>query len=204
MSLSKGQTPYPLGYKRASFRQARRFVTNASQAAGALWEFRWGTTTGAICQINRIEVEGLQTGNDNSAEVRVSCFVARTFTATDDTNTASILRSADNQKINGDYVDSVLTAFRESNSATAAAGGTKTQDTDPFATGSYIVLATATTANDGSQDVIIDYNPIAQGVEPIRLEQNEGIIVTLDAAKGGTNAFNLYLTIDWLELTKTP
>lgn len=190
---------YGIGYKTNHFRQSRRLALQASQAAGPLWEFRWGSTLGHVAYINRVKLMGAQIANATAEELRFSLQVARAFTAVDSVNTTSILRSLDNQKLNGDSADSVLTAFVESNSATAASGGTKTLDSDPIATGSYVTIATASTTFDGGPDPIIDYCPLIEGDQCLRLEMNEGFIISLDAAKGPTTGFALYLELSWTE-----
>lgn len=200
--MSVHQMDYGVGYKTNHFRQARRLPLAVSQAAGALWEFRWGTALGHVCYINRLKLMGAQVANATAEELRFNLQVARAFTVVDSTNTTSILRSGDNQKLNGDSADSVLSAFVESNSATAAAGGTKTLDSDPICEGSYTTLATASTTFDGCQDVIFDYCPYLEGDQLLRLEQNEGWVINLEAAKGATAGFNLYLEVAWTEALK--
>lgn len=193
---------YPLGYKVNHFRQARRLLLATSQGAGALWEFRWGSTLGHQCVINRIVLTGIQNAAATAEELRFSVYVARAFTVIDATNTASILRSGDNQKINGDSADSVLSGFVESNSATAPAGGTKTLDSDPISTGAYYTLAAATTTIDGSDDIIIDLNFASEDSESLRLEKDEGLVITLDAAKSASQGFALNLELSWTECLK--
>lgn len=196
------QPVYPVGYQVNHFRQARRFLLNTSQAAGPIWEFRWGDTSGSICFINRILVNGVQIANATAEELRFSLKIARSFTAVDGTNTASIKRTGDMQQLATRYKASLLTDFVESNSATAAAGGTKTLDTDPICNGSYVTLATATTTFDGADDNIIDFNPTAEGINPLRLDANEGWVVSLDVTKGASQGFVLNLEVCWSECLK--
>lgn len=193
---------YPLGYKVNHFRQARRLVLASAQAAGQMWEFRWGSTLGHLCFVERITLKGLQVGNATAEELRFNLKIARGFTAVDGTNTTSVLRAADNQKLNGDFTDSVLTGFVESNSATAAAGGTYTQDTDALSLGAYATLATASTTVDGSADELFDFNPAREGDQRLRLERDEGWMINLEAAKGATTGFVLYLETAWAECLK--
>lgn len=194
--------PYTYGvHKLTHFRQARRLDLATSQAAGALWEFRWGNSAGAICLVNRVTLKAVQYGNATAEELRFNLKVARTFTATDDTNTASILRSADMQKLNGDFADSVLTAFRESSAATAAAGGTKTLDTDSVAQGSFVSIATAsTTESGGGYSMVFNFNPLASEEQVLRLEQNEGWVISLEVTKGATQGVALILETSWAEV----
>lgn len=198
------KTIYPLGYKVAHFQQARRLSLASAQAAGSLWEFRWGTTAGHICFVKRVLLTGVQSAAATAEELRFSLKVVRTFTAIDNTNVASILRTLDNQKINGDYGDSVLSAFVESNSATAASGGTFTADSDPICNGQYYTIAGAAPTIDGSDDVIIDFDPLSRQDIPLRLEKDEGFVITLDAAKGATTGFAVSLEVAWAECTKVP
>lgn len=193
---------YPLGYKVNHLRQARRLVLGSAQGAGPLWEFRWGSTAGHLCFINRILLTGTQTANATAEELRFSIKVARGFTAVDPTNTTSILRAGKNQRLNGDGAASVLTAFVESNSATAPTGGTYTLDTDPIAIGSYVTLLNASTANDGADDIVIDFNPVAEDYQLLRLEQDEGFVVSLDAAKGASQGYTAFLEVAWAECLK--
>jgi hypothetical protein len=193
---------YNYGSRKAThFRQARRLLLNTSQAAGSLWEFRWGASTGALCLVNRVSLKGLQNANATAEELRFNLKVARSFTAVNSTNTASILRSGDMQKLNGDFADSLLTAFVETNSATAAAGGTMTLDTDSIAQGSFVSIATAsTTESGGGYSMVFNYNPIASEEQALRLEQNEGWVISLEATKGATQGVVLILETSWTEI----
>ncbi len=193
--------PYNYGRKTTHFRQARRLVLNTSQAAGPLWEFRWGNTAGAICLVNRVTLKAVQNANATAEELIFNLKVARTFTAADTTNTASILRSGDMQKLNGDYADSLLSDFRETSSATAAAGGTKTLDTDSIAQGSFVSIATAsTTESGGGYSMVFNFNPLATEEQVLRLEANEGWVISLEATKGATQGVVLVLETSWAEV----
>lgn len=192
----------PLGYKVSHFRQARRLPLASSQLVGPLWEFRWGATTG-ICYVTRITLKGVQIGAAATpAELRYNLTFARGFTAVDTTNTASILRSGNMQKLNTAFSASLLTAFRESNSATAPTGGTYTQDTDPLAIGAYSTVATPTV--DGATDTIFDFQENADGDQPLRLNTNEGFIINLEASTSGQSNFTQFLEVCWIEATKAP
>lgn len=190
--------------KRAShFRQSRRLVLAVSQAAGALWEFRWADTTqpGSICLVNRITLRAYQNAAATAEDLQFSLKVARTFTATDDTNTASIKRTGDNQKLNGDHSDTLLTEFRESNSATAAAGGTKTLDTDSLVNGIFVSIAAASTSESGGGlTTVFDFNPSLAEEQDLRLEANEGWVISLDQAKGATAGVVLLMDTSWSEI----
>ncbi len=199
-------SPYPYNYGRKTthFRQARRLLLATSQAAGALWEFRWGNTAGAICLVNRVTLKALQNANATAEELIFNLKVARTFTAADTTNTASILRANDMQKMNGDYGNSILSDFRETNSATAAAGGTKTLDTDSIAQGSFVSIATAsTTESGGGYSMVFNFNPLATEEQVLRLEGNEGWVISLEATKGATQGVVLVLETSWAEIEPT-
>ena len=192
--------PNHYGGKATHFRQARRYAMASAQAAGALWEFRWASTTG-LCLVNRVVLKAVQIANATAEELRFNLKVARTFTVTDDTNTASILRSGDMQKLNGDYAASNLTEFRETNSATAASGGTKTLDTDSLVQGSFVSIATAsTTVSGGGYTQVFSFNPIAAQEQPLRLEANEGWVISLEADKGATTGVVLILETAWTEI----
>lgn len=194
----------PLGYKASHFRQARRLTLATSQAAGALWEFQWAPVAGNICFVKRVTLKGNQIANATAEELRFNLKVARTFTVADTTNTASILLSGDMQKLSGSMADSLLTAFRESNSATAPTGGTKTLDTDALAIGSYVTIATVSTTVAGAPGVIFDFSPFSDNCYPLRLERNEGWVISIEATKGATQGFTLYMETEWDEYTKTP
>lgn len=193
---------YPIGYKVNHFRQSRRLLLATSQAAGPLWEFRWGTALGHICMINRICINGVQTGNATAEELPFNVKIARGFTVIDSANVTSILRSGNMQKFATRSPASVLSAFVESNAATAASGGTYTQDTDAITNGSYVTIATATTTLDGADDTIIDFNPISEGKHLLRLDVNEGFIVNLGATKSATQGFIVNLEVAWSECLK--
>lgn len=184
------------------FRQARRLALAASQAAGALWEFRWDpATTGAVCLVNRVMLKAVQIANATAEELRFNLKVARTFTVSDDTNTVSVLRANDMQKLNGDHADSLLAAFRESSAATAASGGTKTLDTDSIAQGSFVSILTASTAESGGgYATVFDFNPLPAGESPLRLEADEGWVISIEADKGATTGVVLVLETGWSEI----
>lgn len=95
--MNNGLSPiYPIGYKVDHFRQARRLALAAFQAAGNLWEFRWGTTAGHICVIERVTLKGAQIANATAEELRFSLYPARSFTVVSSANVASILRANNN------------------------------------------------------------------------------------------------------------
>lgn len=172
----------------------------SSQAAGALWEFRWANAT-SLCIVNRITLKALQIANATAEELRFNLKVARTFTATDDTNTASILRGTDLQKLNGDYGNSVLTEFRETNIATAATGGTKTLDTDSIAQGSIYCAGTVQVVTFDTNATVFDFNPALGNEYPLRLEANEGWVISLEATKGATTGIVLLMETSWTEVS---
>lgn len=190
------------GRKPSRFAQARRFVMNTSQAAGVIWEFRWGDTTvaGSQCLVERVTLKGNQIANATAEELRFNLSIARTFTAADGTNTASILRATPLQQLSTHAPASLLTDFRESSSATAATGGTKTVDTDPIAIGSFVSLATASTSIGGPAFPIFDWSPEGYNQFPLLLKQNEGWVINLEATKGATQGVVLYLETQWVEL----
>lgn len=194
---------YPLGYRVNHFRQARRLALASAQAAGALWEFQWAPTNGAQCFVNRVTLKVAQIANATAEELRFNMKVARAFTTPDVTNTASILRvTGDMQALNTANTASVLTAFRESNSATAPAGGTMTLDTDSIAQGSYVSIATASTTVDGGTEVVFDFNPLFEGQKGLILHANEGWIINLEAQKGATTGVIALLETSWSECLK--
>lgn len=184
------------------FRQARRLALASAQAAGALWEFQWSDTSGAFALINRVHLRGIQIASATAEELRFNLKVARSFTATDDTNTASIKRTGNMQKLSHRKEDTLLTEFRESNSATAATGGTKTLDTDSIAQGSFISLVTAPADVVNEGHTIFDFNPIAHGEEQLVLEQDQGWVISLEATKGATTGIVLLLETSWTEIEK--
>lgn len=190
------------GGKIAHFRQARRLLLATSQAAGPIWEFRWGNTDGHLCLINKVTLKAVQIAASTAEELRFNLKIARAFTATDDTDTASILRSGDMQKLNGDFGDSLLTAFRESNAATAAAGGTKTLDTDSIAQGSFVSIASAsTTESGGGYTMVFNFNPLAASENQLKLEQDEGWVISQEVTKGASQGVVLIMEASWSEVT---
>lgn len=193
---------YPLGYKVTHYRQARRLSLASAQAAGPLWEFQWGTTAGHICFVNRVTLKVVQSANATAEELRFNLTIARAFSAPDTTNTVSILRTGDMQQLETPYAASVLSAFRESNSATAPAGGTMTQDTDPIAAGSYVTLGTISTTFDGGSDVIFDFCPLQEGYQMLGLRKNEGWVINLEAQKGATTGVSVHMETAWTECFK--
>lgn len=194
--MSSDQAHY--GKRSSYFRQARRLAMASAQAAGPLWEFRWGSTVG-VCLVNRVTLKVVQIAAATAEELRFNLKVARSFSATDDTNTASILRAGDMQKLNGDYTDSLLTAFRESNAATAASGGTLTLDTDSIAQGSYVSLGAANTTTADNGIVIFDF-AASLTEQALRLEANEGWAINLEVTKGATTGIVLLMETAWVEV----
>ena len=192
---------YPLGYKVGHYRQARRLALASAQAAGILWEFRWGASTGDIAYIKRVTLKAVQIANATAEELRFNLKIARTFTAANTTNTASILTTGNSQQLQTPYAASTLTAFRESNSATAATGGTLTQDTDSIAQGSFVSLATISTTDQARQDIVFDFNPLAESDQLLGLRQDEGWVINLEAAKGATTGVVLIMETAWAEAT---
>lgn len=191
------------GRKPSRFAQARRLLLATSQAAGPLWEFRWGdtTTTGSLCVIERVTLKGIQIANATAEELRFNLKVARAFTTADGTNTASILRNSGSmQQLSTHAPTSLLTDFRETNAATAATGGAYTQDTDAIAIGSFVCLATASTSLGGPSFPIFDFSLEGYNQFPLILKQNEGWIINLEVTKGATQGIVVDLETQWTEL----
>lgn len=193
----------PFGQKAHHFRQTRRLALASAQAADALWEFRWGVTD-TICLVNRVILKGAQIGDATAEELRFNLKVARSFTAADDTNTVSIKRTGDMQKMHGSADDTVLSEFVESNSATGASGGTFTLDTDAIAQGNFISVATNPTSAARGNVVIFDFNSLDAGEHPLRLGENEGWVISLEAQKGATTGVALLMEASWSEIEPFP
>jgi hypothetical protein len=151
--------------------------------------------------VKRVILKGLQFAASTAEELQYTLKVARTYTAVDSSNVASILRSGDMQKLNGDFTDSVLTAFAESNSASAASGGTYTLDTDGIAAGSFTTVAATPPGPLGSQ-TILDYNPMTEDHQFLRLEKDEGFVIKQEVTKGASQGFALHLEVAWAECLK--
>lgn len=190
------------GRKPSRFSQARRLLLNTSQAAGPLWEFRWGDTTvsGSLAIIERVTLKGVQIANATAEELRFNLKIARSFTAADNTNVNSIVRAAALQQLSSHAPATLLTDFVETSAATAASGGSYTQDTDAIAIGSFVSLATASTSIGGPGFPILDFSPEGYNQFPLLLKKNEGWIVNLEATKGATQGVVIDLETQWTEL----
>lgn len=184
------------------FRQARRFVLNSAQAAGPLWEFRWGDTTapGSVAVVNRVTLKAIQTANATAEELRFNLRIARGFTVADTTNVASIKRTGNMQKLHANQRDSLLTDFLEANSATAPTGGTYTQDTDPIVSGSFVTIAAVSTTSPSWVTNIFDFSGLADGELPLVSRVNEGWVINLEAAKGATTGVSMFVEVSWSEI----
>ena len=190
------------GRKPSRFSQARRLLLNTSQSAGPLWEFRWGdtTVTNSFAIIERVTLKAAQIGNATAEELRFNLKIARSFTAADNTNVGSILRNSGNmQQLTTHGPTTLLTDFWETNSATAASGGTYTQDTDPIAIGSMVCLATASTSIGGPGFPVFDFSPEGYNQFPLIIKKNEGWIINLEVTKGASQGIVLDLETQWLE-----
>lgn len=190
------------GRKPSRFSQARRLLLATSQAAGPLWEFRWGdtTTAGSFAVIERVTLKAAQIGAATAEELRFNLKIARTFTAADNTNVASILRNTGSmQQLSSHAPTSLLTDFVESNAATAASGGVMTQDTDAIAIGSMVCLAAASTSLGGPGFPVFDFSPEGYNQFPLIIKKNEGWVINLEVTKGASQGIILDLETQWLE-----
>lgn len=196
------------------YRHAIRSGTLAATLAanGLLYSFRWGDAT-LNALIMRIRAQLFANIAFTAAFNDMSMYakVGRAFTASHTGGTAGTL-TGNNGKLRTDFPTSKIPTngdLRIANTAVLA-GGTVTEDTDPFAYSSVgkpnIVNAAAATEYLAAQPLVqLDYEPdMADGVHPLLLEQNEGFTIRNGPVvwpAAGTGI--LVVQVQWAEIPTT-
>jgi len=181
------------------YQVARRFALINAQAANAiLVAFRNTSANPAV--LMRLRMFLLQTTAPTAAiEVRLSATAARSYSASDATNSTALTLTGNNAKKRSTMGTSGV-EIRETTVAAGATGGTKTLDADKFATLAMWETAVVPTAGP-VPDALYEYKPsLGDGGHPFVFANNEGFIVMNDAVLGAAAAGILYYEIDWAEV----
>lgn len=188
--------PVPYGAL-GHYRVARRFVPAGTTLAGNLWCFR--NISANLALIERIKLTIVQVAAPTAAiEDLFNIKVARAYTVSDVTASVAITPAAAMQKLRTSMGNSGI-ELREANAAAGASGGTRTLDTDAFASGSQWVSAAIPGA---PLTTVLDYYPNpASGEYPLALANNEGFIIANGNAFGAVSGIILQLELVWAEVT---
>jgi len=170
------------------YRLATTVALVATQAAnGTLFSFRWGDAT-RLCVIQKLRLAVLQTAAATATLAeRYQAFVARGFTASDSVGTAITL-TGNNMKKRTSHATTLVTDIRKSAVAAGLTVGTRTLDAEPIVELGHV--HTITNVNSAVSEKQLDTDA-GDGVHPIILAQNEGVIV-----RGPTTVFGAAGTAD--------
>lgn len=176
-------TPKPIDYGSLgiySLGQVTGTMTAGLTAGSPIWSFRWGNASN-LAIVKRIWISAGNTATAFSAgTVKFDLFCARSFSASD-TGGTSILPSGNQNKLRTSMATTLLTDVRISSTGTLTAG-TRTLDTNPLASVSTSVPATAGTTIMPPTDLF----RASAGDYPIVLAQNEGLVIQATVPATGT------------------
>lgn len=161
-------------------------------AASPVYSFRYNGTGVAVIRRIRISVAGTATAFA-AGNAHLDGFVARAFTASDSGGTAGTL-TGNNAKLRTSFGTTGVASIQIANTGTLTAG-TRTLDTDPFATVD-IAIGTGTSTQVVAPNSVF-YEPKA-GEFPLVLAPNEGFVIQATVPATGTWLFAV--GVEWDEL----
>jgi hypothetical protein len=180
-----------------SYRKAMTSGTIAAglAAASAVFGFRWAPGAGGqLALIKHIQVSMGDLAGFTAGLVALNAFVARPYTVLDVTGGTQGTFTGNNGKLRTSMATTAGATCAISTTA-AISGGTSTLDTDPFATVSGSVLATA-----GNPPIVNGFDlwgPLP-GEQPLVLANNEGFIIKATVPATGT--WQLGVAVQWDEV----
>ena len=181
-----------LGSYAKAMRNGGSVMAAGLAGASPIFSFRYGGAN--VCQVRRIRMSMAAGGTAFAAGTAMfDFFVARGFTASDTGGTAGTI-SANNAKLKTAMTGSTgISDFRISQTATLSAG-TRTLDTDPFASIIGGVPAVA------GQSIIPPNTPVwdpRPGEDLLSLATNEGFVC--QATVPATGTWNFAIAVEWAE-----
>jgi hypothetical protein len=154
--------------------------------------FRWTTSNLAI--IKKIVFSAGNTATAFTAGTAIfNGFIARSFSASDTGGTAATLTGSNN-KLRTSMGTMTVGDIRSSATATLSAG-TRTKDTQPFASIASSIVATAGTIIVAPTELFVP----RPGEYPLVLAQNEGFVI--EATVPATGTWSFAANVQWEELT---
>jgi hypothetical protein len=191
--------PHPYG-NLGHYRVARRFLPVASAAAAANFVAFRNPGSNPIV-LTRLRLRLLQIAAPTAAiEHRIGAFVARAYTAADGTGVGATVNFGGNNTKKRTSMAAPTAVLTETNVAAGLTGGTKTLDADAFALAALWVLAAVPTTGPPPEHVYEWEPAVSDGIHPVTLAQNEGILLQNIAVLGAATGVALYYEIGWAEL----
>lgn len=171
-------------------------------AAGAtVYSFRWAPAVSTnLCLIRRVEI-GFSTITAFTAaqSLQYSLQIARQWTTNDTVGTIAAFTQTNTGKMRTSMPTSSFAAGGQIMIATTGAitAGTRTLDTQAmaFVSGSSTAIATSMPNTPLIQQQTGDY--------PIILASNEGFIINNVQLMGAAGVINLYVNVEWFEMSAT-
>ncbi len=191
----RGNDPGTLGSYRKSMTSGT--IAAGLTAASEVYSFRWAPTPNtAICVLRRI---GISIGDSATAFaagfVAINAFMARTFSVQGTTGGTAGTFTLNNAKKRTVFPVTAGAGIVMTTTA-AVSGDTSTLDTDPFATISTSIVATAGVALVTNVQELYRALP---GDNPVILANNEGFILKATVPAAGT--WQLGVDVDWDEFS---
>lgn len=175
---------------------AQTGLTTVLTAGSILLSFRWSDSA-RLAMIHKIIVSAVTTTAFGTAQaLDVDAVVVRGFTASDSGGTA-VSMSANSGKKRTAMANSLVGDLRVA-STTAAAAGTGTADTNPFAAG--VIPTNLSTAAVGATGVLPLFQIIPGAEHGVLLAANEGFRVRVITTQGATGVVRYTLNVDWAEI----
>lgn len=132
----------------------------------------------------------------------LALFVARSYSANESVNVASVTLTTNNAKARTTYPSSVLGANGQLAVATATAGisgGTKTLDATPFGTA---VISGIGALGTGMPMTDIYRADVVHNTQPLVLANNEGFVVSWGGTTLATGTVTVSIEVDWAEVDR--
>ena len=174
-------------------------VAAGSATAGHLWACRWTsqtTDTRLYAVIQRLRVRSFTIAGYTAAqEVLLSLFKLTAYTAAHTGGSA-----VTPVKKNESFLTPAMTARIASTGALTA--GTQTISTDPIRSGAFAELAAGAAVPKGSIDLFLSTEDLIQ--YPIRLANNEGLLLRNEIAMGAGGTSRIVVEMDWAETSNYP
>jgi hypothetical protein len=180
------------------YRTTVRINSTAAQAANSgLFEIRNTHATNLIIP-TRLVIRALQTVAGTAQENSVDCYRCTSFTASSTTNTVTPVSSVKRTSMAAYPGGAAVRHLTLAGAAAGMTGGTRTKDTQAFATLPYNVAAAInTTGIWGPLDALDDVN----GTHPFVFAQNEGIWIENRVLNVTSYGITWFIDFNWAEVT---
>lgn len=180
------------------YRTSVRIVSTAAQAANSgIFELR-NTHASNLIVLTRLSLRALQTAAGTAQENALDVYRCTSFTASSTTNTVTPVSSVKRTSMAAYPGGAAVRHLTITGAAAGMTGGTRTKDTQFFATLPYnVAAAISTTSQWGPYDCVDDVN----GTHPFVFAQNEGIWIENRTLNVTSYGITWFVDCSWAEVT---